>query len=152
MIYAVVSLVVHQMSFLKNGQIANGVVSPRKNVTISLFSERKPAHSQHAPAEEHVGFSFGTQMVQSQVDDNYCTRNNKTDAHTNREHADNVTLSDAQSRSFWSLQCANNAFQSPYSCGTRPLTTDGELGTLKAWRTDVDRRIWFSFCFLYFLL
>ena len=99
----------------KNGQIASGVVPPRKNVTNPLSPERKPAHSQHAPAEEHVGFSFGTQMVQSQVDENYCTRNNKTDAHTNREHADNVTQSDAQSRSFWSVQCATNAFQSPYS-------------------------------------
>ena len=109
------ALMVRHMSFWKNGWIANGVVPLRKNVTGPLLPERKPAHSQYVPAKEHVGFSFGTRMDLSQVDDNYGTRNNKTHAHTNRAHAENVTLSDAQSRSFWCLQFATNAFQSPYS-------------------------------------
>ena len=127
MMKAVVSVVVHHMSFWKNSRIANGVVPLLKNCDMSTSPDTKPPHSQHVPAEEHVGFSFGTQMAQSQVDDNYCTRNNKTDAHTNEVHADNVTLSDAQSRSSWSLQCATNAFQSPDSWpNLREATADHE--------------------------
>ena len=54
-------------------------------------------------------------MDQLQVDDSCRILNNKTHAHTNREQSDHVILSDAQSRSSLSLQCATNTSLSPYS-------------------------------------